>query len=309
MLRLKFRPDDSTTEWWQRGLRRAKATLERANLPTVAEHVAKLQWRRARATVVPLIDKDTAKPKLVAVVGEWCAIAELRKHRTVVPHHGPYFYPSRGRKRRWEEKFQSFIDEQDFGGICRDCLLKVPTPGCQQCRSGTCTSWRVIAFNEELWNELEPKFVEYRNRTVRPSDGTRLTTNDKEYIATKDVTANIKDAPPLFVEESETDDDMQEEIRRSAWRKENGLPKALSRKRVREQTREEVRQSLPMGVDTKLTSALQPFHAAAGKELTELMKLSDRQAELAFGPDPDRKPETWRYAMIDEPQTTKRRKS
>ena len=112
MLHLKFRPDDSTTEWWQRGLRRAKATLERANLPTVAEHVAKLQWRRARATVVPLIDQDTAKPKLVAVVGEWCAIAQLRKHKTSEGAHGPYFYPSRGRKRRWEEKCSpnAFLD-------------------------------------------------------------------------------------------------------------------------------------------------------------------------------------------------------
>ena len=157
-----------------------------------------------------------------------------------------------------------------------------------------------MAFNEELWKELEPKFVEYRNKTMRPNDGTHITTNDKEYVASKDVTANIKDAPPLFVEESETDDEMQEETGVSGCRRVRSLPSALSHRRVREQTREEVRQSLPIGVDNKLTPALQPFNGAAGRNLKELMKTSDRQAEQAFGTDPSRKPDTWKHATLDK---------
>ena len=103
-----------------------------------------------------------------------------------------------------------------------------------------------------------------------------------------------------MLEESETDDDMQEETRGSGCRKVKGLPNALSHRRVREQTREEVRRSLPIGVDNKLTPALQPFNGAAGRDLSEQMKTSDRQAEQAFGPDPGRKPDTWRHATLDK---------
>ncbi len=72
------------------------------------------------------------------------------------------------------------------------------------------------------------------------------------------------------------------------------LPAALSQKRVCLQT-----QTRQFGLDSRLTSAVQPFDGAVGRRVADLMHQSGADAMRAFGDDPDSKPSTWRHAAYD----------
>lgn len=109
--------------------------MQRHNSHSFAWHLYAEQWKFAGYLAR---QSSTPCPRISAKLLTSAHIAELRQRRR---HHGVAgtLYPKCGRKKRWEDPFQQFID------VTMD---REP--------------WHQVAMNPQLWKRLEKDFIQWK---------------------------------------------------------------------------------------------------------------------------------------------------